>query len=110
MFGLTLCLAFFFLMIRRPPRSTLFPYTTLFRSHFVALVVVPQDHQAGAEPGLGPQDPLVQLPVGQLDVGFGKRIEDCRCHNRSRRYFTTLFGLNTPQDAVPALAVRPSPS
>src|SRR5260370_30350889 len=25
-------LYFFFLMIRRPPRSTLFPYTTLFRS------------------------------------------------------------------------------
>src|SRR2546421_2291986 len=28
----TLTLFFFFLMIRRPPRSTLFPYTTLFRS------------------------------------------------------------------------------
>src|SRR3712207_7150528 len=27
-----LCVIFFFLMIRRPPRSTLFPYTTLFRS------------------------------------------------------------------------------
>src|SRR3989440_7345752 len=27
---------FFFLMIRRPPRSTLFPYTTLFRSRAVA--------------------------------------------------------------------------
>src|SRR2546430_8568716 len=27
-----MCLLFFFLMIRRPPRSTLFPYTTLFRS------------------------------------------------------------------------------
>src|SRR3712207_6917394 len=26
-------LCFFFLMIRRPPRSTLFPYTTLFRSN-----------------------------------------------------------------------------
>src|ERR1039457_6750540 len=26
------CGVFFFLMIRRPPRSTLFPYTTLFRS------------------------------------------------------------------------------
>src|SRR3712207_7263442 len=26
------CFVFFFLMIRRPPRSTLFPYTTLFRS------------------------------------------------------------------------------
>src|SRR2546430_9044998 len=28
---------FFFLMIRRPPRSTLFPYTTLFRSHFAKI-------------------------------------------------------------------------
>src|SRR3712207_7283171 len=27
-----LCEGFFFLMIRRPPRATLFPYTTLFRS------------------------------------------------------------------------------
>src|SRR3712207_7025168 len=26
---------FFFLMIRRPPRSTLFPYTTLFRSKYL---------------------------------------------------------------------------
>src|SRR5688572_33415708 len=30
-----LFLFFFFLMIRRPPRSTLFPYTTLFRSDVV---------------------------------------------------------------------------
>src|SRR3712207_2739175 len=29
---------FFFLMIRRPPRSTLFPYTTLFRSGLTALI------------------------------------------------------------------------
>src|SRR2546429_5870406 len=29
---MTLTIFFFFLMIRRPPRSTLFPYTTLFRS------------------------------------------------------------------------------
>src|SRR3989442_3034657 len=32
---------FFFLMIRRPPRSTLFPYTTLFRSPFLCCVVLP---------------------------------------------------------------------
>src|SRR2546427_5743478 len=31
-----MCLYFFFLMIRRPPRSTLFPYTTLFRSEVAA--------------------------------------------------------------------------
>src|SRR5258707_14112879 len=30
---------FFFLMIRRPPRSTLFPYTTLFRSPPVATLL-----------------------------------------------------------------------
>src|SRR5215467_15665260 len=34
MIGFSFCFffMFFFLMIRRPPRSTLFPYTTLFRS------------------------------------------------------------------------------
>src|SRR5256885_16585391 len=32
MMRLALIFSFFFLMIRRPPRSTLFPYTTLFRS------------------------------------------------------------------------------
>src|ERR1022692_4212879 len=34
-FGFVCC--FFFLMIRRPPRSTLFPYTTLFRSEHLRL-------------------------------------------------------------------------
>src|SRR3712207_6868120 len=34
---------FFFLMIRRPPRSTLFPYTTLFRS------VLDVDHRVAGE-------------------------------------------------------------
>src|SRR5256885_12260903 len=44
---------FFFLMIRRPPRSTLFPYTTLFRSQrfakgmtfdqYVAYVATPEN-------------------------------------------------------------------
>src|SRR2546426_6179186 len=33
----SLFLFFFFLMIRRPPRSTLFPYTTLFRSPALVL-------------------------------------------------------------------------
>src|SRR5256885_10715861 len=42
---------FFFLMIRRPPRSTLFPYTTLFRS--VAQAHGGQ-HACGALHALGP--------------------------------------------------------
>src|SRR2546422_11761439 len=42
---------FFFLMIRRPPRSTLFPYTTLFRSRL--------DRQ------LSPAESGVTVPAGQ---------------------------------------------
>src|SRR5437773_11561517 len=38
---------FFFLMIRRPPRSTLFPYTTLFRSEVLHL---PADERAVRQP------------------------------------------------------------
>src|SRR4030043_576958 len=37
----------FFLMIRRPPRSTLFPYTTLFRSDQYALTKAILVHEAG---------------------------------------------------------------
>src|SRR5256885_3910317 len=39
-------------MIRRPPRSTLFPYTTLFRSDLDQMLVVRelQDRVAGADP------------------------------------------------------------
>src|SRR2546425_12986301 len=35
-------LLFFFLMIRRPPRSTLFPYTTLFRSRLARRLALEQ--------------------------------------------------------------------
>src|SRR5574337_1375274 len=45
-------LFFFFLMIRRPPRSTLFPYTTLFRSH----------HATDDRPPRGPAD---RVPAGR---------------------------------------------
>src|SRR2546426_6651906 len=40
---------FFFLMIRRPPRSTLFPYTTLFRSGDVELDALGGDITTGAD-------------------------------------------------------------
>src|SRR6266513_4531627 len=43
-------LFFFFLMIRRPPRSTLFPYTTLFRSGGRPRHHAPQHHRPGRQP------------------------------------------------------------
>src|SRR5688572_31443390 len=55
---------FFFLMIRRPPRSTLFPYTTLFRSVNVP-VEEPGDEQVRHQPGeeLGSGGGRVQQPA-----------------------------------------------
>src|SRR5882762_7942659 len=50
-FTIIMALLFFFLMIRRPPRSTLFPYTTLFRSaqdHAVAEVRPQLQRERGA--------------------------------------------------------------
>src|SRR2546421_3498261 len=59
----TLCSCFFFfLMIRRPPRSTLFPYTTLFRS---LVRVVPSQPARAGQP-----DALAQRTLGFL---FGHR-------------------------------------
>src|SRR5260370_11161695 len=51
---------FFFLMIRRPPRSTLFPYTTLFRSIAVFFIdaILKRMHDTGIDPeGLGDRRP-----------------------------------------------------
>src|SRR2546427_12855994 len=42
-------IAFFFLMIRRPPRSTLFPYTTLFRSDQEARGISCDQHAVGPQ-------------------------------------------------------------
>src|SRR5258708_36300932 len=46
---------FFFLMIRRPPRSTLFPYTTLFRSHHVLKGLAQDEFQLLVHRGFFPR-------------------------------------------------------
>src|SRR2546427_9091387 len=59
-------LFFFFLMIRRPPRSTLFPYTTLFRSQCDFL-------RRGHDDGAGQGD---QLGDAELGVSGSRREVD----------------------------------
>src|SRR2546430_4966281 len=44
-------ISFFFLMIRRPPRSTLFPYTTLFRSTIGPTTNAPTIYYLSSQPG-----------------------------------------------------------
>src|SRR2546430_17468027 len=48
---------FFFLMLRRPPRSTLFPYTTLFRSGQIGWVLL---NATGGHPGNDPQHAAIR--------------------------------------------------
>src|SRR6266511_5205941 len=45
----------FFLMIRRPPRSTLFPYTTLFRSQL-------------SRPGRRSSEPVAESPAAPIEL------------------------------------------
>src|SRR3712207_8711664 len=95
-------LSFFFLMIRRPPRSTLFPYTTLFRSpHFEKY---PQLHelfnkatkQAGAAGGKGSMDPAEGQKL--LDYIAEIRSEEHTSELQSRQYLVCRLLLEKNQN------------
>src|SRR5256885_9699264 len=79
---------FFFLMIRRPPRSTLFPYTTLFRSLAPGGARLPIDFRRGPVP----LALRVRGPAGRINVELSGRISaaadrgrPARCPARHRR-------------------------
>src|SRR5256885_7433612 len=57
---------FFFLMIRRPPRSTLFPYTTLFRSKLRAELDMLNASSKGAGGGRGSVNPRSEEHTSEL--------------------------------------------
>src|SRR2546426_10933210 len=70
--------SFFFLMIRRPPRSTLFPYTTLFRSLLLTQrdrILPALEHHAGRAWPLELDADFVARPVRQYprDDSHGRR-------------------------------------
>src|SRR3712207_7769455 len=58
---------FFFLMILRPPRSTLCPYTTLFRSPGWALARLPEAHVRSML-GFGERDKMLLILGGEDDA------------------------------------------
>src|SRR5258708_22306035 len=71
-------LFFFFLMIRRPPRSTLFPYTTLFRS----IIIFPHAARIGIDDvleighAIGERQQLVDLLFVQSQAHHLFRSEE----------------------------------
>src|SRR5438034_1948216 len=64
----------FFLMIRRPPRSTLFPYTTLFRSHEVVVLEVDRHAQALALERVRERGVHVEVERVTVLVGLADRL------------------------------------
>src|SRR3712207_7203248 len=98
---------FFFLMIRRPPRSTLFPYTTLFRSVLgvpvgVVLLLV-QVHFHALEEGFDQLPFNAVLVDNQLEgVEYG-RSEEHTSELQSRQYLVCRLLLEKKKNIYHAL-------
>src|SRR3712207_9514427 len=86
-------LLFFFLMIRRPPRSTLFPYTTLFRSRSSSAWVIfgmssstPNGTSTVRALGVKPRIYTAKYPFAWELRKVGVRSEEHTSELQSRQY------------------------
>src|SRR3712207_8303105 len=83
-------MSYFFLMIRRPPRSTLFPYTTLFRSAEVAAgewAAPPMTYKLPNNAGYACITEAALLHYAGMELqADGKRSEEHTSELQSRQY------------------------
>src|SRR5258705_4045982 len=79
---------FFFLMIRRPPRSTLFPYTTLFRSQRGARGCDPNHRRADPR---HPQEPECRVAHPRVR---GRHLVGLRRDRKSTRLNSSHLGIS----------------
>src|SRR5256885_12213497 len=122
-------LLFFFLMIRRPPRSTLFPYTTLFRSLISFLVIGAMgfaiDRMLAGElleandvlllgnmsllrnrlALLGPSETVLPSPQFVEEAGMGYRKLAVAVLDEDRRILRASSEFNIPVPALPEKAI-----
>src|SRR3712207_8904466 len=94
---------FFFLMIRRPPRSTLFPYTTLFRSLGWSSIQVRPWHVLLAQAGgvmLGLSFALARLRGALQASKWSKRSEEHTSELQSRQYLVCRLLLEKKKKKV----------
>src|SRR3712207_9536378 len=75
----SLVVIFFCLMIRRPPRSTLFPYTTLFRSV----------ERLPLHPALRNRTPVGALDV-EVETGLAHSVDQDEAERRSEEHTSEL--------------------
>src|SRR5437899_8030990 len=91
---------FFFLLIQRPPRSTLFPYTTLFRSHPTS-VGRPNRYFSAGPGGEVSDRKSTRLNSSHLGISYAVF---CLKKKRLIRYPNGIFvqvGQKTPAHAAP---------
>src|SRR3712207_7264129 len=78
-------------MIRRPPRSTLFPYTTLFRSR-------PKSREENAQTSM-----LTELRITSASIANLGQLEQCSCRDVNRQHSSRIL-------TYTGLRLRPSRS
>src|SRR5688572_31680265 len=93
MSSLVISCLFFFLMIRRPPRSTLFPYTTLFRS--MPGFEVGEDQKLGRG-GRAPGAP----GASSFFFGGGRSPSRCACLRAALRVDRKSTRLNSSHSQI----------
>src|SRR5579871_7014659 len=83
---------FFFLMIRRPPRSTLFPYTTLFRSRSCGRALPPRRgrSRAACRGGCRPGRPRRDRKSTRLNSSHVEISYAVFCLKKKKKKTTTL--------------------
>src|SRR3712207_8331933 len=92
-------MSFFFLMIRRPPRSTLFPYTTLFRSSEFA-------HPTMERGGIKANDPWEEVGEEPGDLAQEGRSEEHTSELQSRQYLVCRLLLEKKKTPVGSSALQ----
>src|SRR3712207_8433981 len=96
-------LILFFLMIRRPPRSTLFPYTTLFRSLQLPVMAGPPVPAwpgiPPAAPGPCPADSAWLLSSSPCSFAWYLRSEEHTSELQSRQYLVCRLLLEKKKKA-----------
>src|SRR5256885_16438972 len=80
-------------MIRRPPRSTLFPYTTLFRSRHVDLLGIEKLLAAAHQPRPGPAAKPVDLAALNRQHCFGAAGKPRNDANRQVKHVLQYRGV-----------------